>query len=113
MKELIDAKNNDTFCTTMLKLINGKEVSSEKYFISNNGLWHKVVREDDKLFHALIVPIVFSKYVLYQAHDALGHNGTAWTYQCLKWLYYWKGLCKDVDTHMKQYIKCRQQNQCP
>ena len=42
---------------------------------------HKVVREDDKLFHALVVYLTPSKYVLHQAHDTLG---TARTYQCLK-----------------------------
>ena len=32
---------------------------------------------DDKLFHALLVPITLSKYVLHQVYDALGPNGTA------------------------------------
>ena len=54
----------------------------EKDFISNNGILLKFVREDDKLFHAL-VPITSSKYILLQVHDALGHNGTDKNYQCL------------------------------
>ena len=56
IKELIDVQNNDTLCSTKLKLINDKKVPSDKYFIVDNGLLHKVVREDDKLFHALVVP---------------------------------------------------------
>ena len=68
-----------------------------RYFISDNGLVYKVGREDDKLFHVLVVPLTLSKYVLHQVHDALGHNGTGRTYPCLKLLYYWKGLHKDVD----------------
>ena len=47
--------------------------------MSKNRLLHKVVREDN-LFHALVVPNIFSKYVLHQAHDALDHNGTERTY---------------------------------
>ena len=42
------------------------------------------MREDDQLFHMLVLPVVLSKYILLQAHDAVGHNGTARTYQCLK-----------------------------
>ena len=44
MKELIDVQSNDTFCCTLLKLINDNKVSLDKYFISGNGLLHKVVR---------------------------------------------------------------------
>ena len=72
----------------MLKLINNKTVPLDKYFISDNGLLHKVVREADKLFHALVVPVTFSKYILHQVHNASCHSDTARTYQCLKQLYY-------------------------
>ena len=57
-----------------------------------------------------MVAIGLSKYILHQAHDALGHGSTARTCQCLKQLCYWKGLCKDVDIHVQQCIKCTQQN---
>ena len=66
----------------MLKLVNDKEVPLEKCFIIDNGLLHKVVREDDKLFLALVVPITFSKYIMHHVHNGLGHNGTVRTYQC-------------------------------
>ena len=54
----------------MILLINDKKVPLHKYFISDNGLLHKVVREDDKLFYALVVPLAFSKYILHQVYDA-------------------------------------------
>ena len=57
MKELIDGQNNDTFCCTMLILINDRKVPLDKYYICDNGLLYKVVREDDKLFHIQEVPI--------------------------------------------------------
>ena len=40
----------------------------------------KVVRENGKLFHALVLPITLSKYVFHQVYDALGHNGSTRTY---------------------------------
>ena len=69
MKELINAQSDDTFCSTILKLINETMVSSDKYFISESRLLYKVMREDEKWFHALVIPIIFSKYVLHQVHD--------------------------------------------
>ena len=55
----------------------------------------------------------FSKYVLHQVHDTLGHNGIARNCWSLKWLYCWKGLHYDIDIHVKQWTNCRQQNQHP
>ena len=43
-----------------------------KYFVNNGKLLHKVVRQDDKTFHALVVPTLLVKYVLHEAHDAMG-----------------------------------------
>ena len=34
-----------------------------KYFISDNKLLYKVMREDDKMFHALVIPSTLSKYI--------------------------------------------------
>ena len=87
-EQLIDGQNNDTFCT----ILNIMKMSPDKYFMSNNKLFHKVVREDDKLFHALVVPLAVSKDVWHQVHGVLGHNSIARTYQYLKQIYYWKGL---------------------
>ena len=52
----------------------------DKYFINNKGLLHKYVKGDDKLFDVLVAPITLCKYILHQAHNALGHNGTVRTY---------------------------------
>ena len=48
-----------------------------------------------------MVPQVLIKYTLYQMHNALGHNGTAGTYQCLKGMYYWKGQGMNDDVNVK------------
>ena len=50
-------------------------MSLDNYLISDSGFLHKIVREEDKPFHALVVHITCNKYVLHQLHDALGHNG--------------------------------------
>ena len=76
-EELIDGYNNDTFCTTMLKLVNVKKIPSDKYFIDDNKPLYNVVWKDNTLFHVLVVPLTLGNYILHQAHDALGHKGTA------------------------------------
>ena len=95
-KEPIDRQNNNTFCTTILKLINEKKMSPERYFVYDEKALHKILREHNKVFHTPGVPQAPSKYVLHWVHNALGHNGTARTYQYLKWVHYWKGLWKDA-----------------
>ena len=59
-------------------------MSSDRHFLNDEGPLHKVVKEDDKLFHVPVVPKSLSKYILHQVHNVLGHNGTARTYQYLK-----------------------------
>ena len=83
-------------------------MSSDEYFVSKNELLHKVVREEDKISLKLVVPASFGKYVLHQTHEALVHIRTTRAYQCLKGLYCWKGLGKDIDIQVKQCINCRQ-----
>ena len=55
----------------------------------------------DKILHAVVVTHTIDKYVIHQVHDALGHNNNTRTFQCLKELYYWKGVRKDVHAHVK------------
>ena len=57
------------------------------------------------MFSCAVLQQAIIKYILHQVHDALGHNGTANTYHCLKWLHYQKGLYKDVDTYVNQGLK--------
>ena len=47
----------------------------DKYFICDNGFLDKVVGEDDRLFHMLVVPSALSKYILPQVYDALEQTG--------------------------------------
>ena len=79
-EELIDGQNNDTFCSTISKLLSDKRMPPHKYFISDISLLHKVVGEDDKLFYALVVPLTLSKYILHQTYNILGHSGTDCSY---------------------------------
>ena len=68
----------------MLKFVNYKKIPPDKYFIDNNKPFYEVMREDDKLFNALVVHLTLSKFILHQVHDALGQHCTARAHQYLK-----------------------------
>ena len=104
--KLIEMQNDDTFFKILVKLMNEKNLSQpQRYFVSNKELLHKVMKEDNKSFHALLVPWALIKYILHQMHDTLGHIGTFRTYWYVKHLYYCKGFTKDVDNHVIQCLK--------
>ena len=72
----------------------------------------KVVREDGKIVHTIVIPQSLTKYMFQQAHDVLGHDGTARNYQYPSNCIIVRSYIKDVNTHAKQCIKCKQQNMC-
>ena len=52
-EQLIELKKNDAFYETILKLINEKKLSSPSgYFVDDEKLLNKVVREDNPLGHS-------------------------------------------------------------
>ena len=52
----IEFQKYEPFSTAVLKMINEKKLSSpSRYFVDDQKVTHKVVREDEKSFHALIV----------------------------------------------------------
>ena len=63
-EKLTEMQNGDIFRTTLLKMINERTLSSPvRYFVDNEKLLHKVMREVDKTFHALVVPQTLTKHV--------------------------------------------------
>ena len=47
----------------------------DRCFTGDENLLHGIEREDDKIFHMLVILQTPVKYILHQAHDAQGHNG--------------------------------------
>ena len=71
------------------------------------GILYRKTRDHDKVFTALIVLESLQKYVLYEYHTSLGHNGTPRLYQCLNRKYYLKGLRKSVHKLVRNFSKCQ------
>ena len=79
-EKLINMQNDDTSCKTVMKFINENKLSSsERYIVNDKNLLHKLVREYNKSFHALVVLQAPIEYVLHHLYNDLGHNSTATT----------------------------------
>lgn len=112
--KLIELQAKDPNCHKLIGLLqNGKLQPRKPYFIDDNGILCKQVYENDETFEVTVVPKVLTGYILHQAHDTLGHNGTLRLYHFVKRMYYWKGLRTMVDKHVKHCLKCRQLNLRP
>ena len=79
------------------------------YSLDPHGTLYKKVKYNGKEFRVLIVPKNIQKYVLYETHNSLGHNGTTGLYQLVKRLYYWKGLKESVQRFVRHNPNTKQQ----
>ncbi len=114
INKLVELQNTDPDCSQLKTLLtDGKLKPKEPYFLNENGILYKTQECNDNLFEVTMIPCVLTKYILHEAHDLLGHNGTQRLYQYLKRAYFWKGLWVDVDKHCKYCLPCRQENLKP
>ena len=60
-------------------------------------------------FEPVVLPNCLISTALLLKHDHTGHNGFRRTYAALKWLYYWKGMKKDLLMHCKHCQVCAKQ----
>ena len=71
------------------------------YKIDDNILKRFVTNGNDT-YETTVIPRSLTTQVLQMAHDEIGHNGTHRAYVLLKRLYYWKGLKRSVEKHIKR-----------
>ena len=71
-------------------------------------MWQRI---SDNLqdFKPVLLPNSLISMALLLAHDHTVHNGFRRTHAALKWLYYWKGIKKDVLMHCKHCQVCAKQ----
>ena len=86
------------------------QLTDSGYFIDTEDdlLWWRI---SDNLqdFEPVVLPNSLISTALLLTHDHNGHNGFRRTYAALKWLYYWKGIKKDILMHCKHCQVCAKQ----
>ena len=60
------------------------------YYLEKHGIMYRKIRDEPNIFHAIIVPNTLQSYILYECHNALGHNGSTRLYHFIRRHYYWK-----------------------
>ena len=60
------------------------------YYLDEHGITYRKIRDRPNIFHAIMVPIALQPYILYECHNALGHNGSTRMYHFIRRYYYWK-----------------------
>ena len=88
------------------KLQNNR-LDKEYYSLDENELLMRKVIDGGHEFRAIYLPSVLIFQVVQTAHDDLGHNGFPRTYAALKWVFFWKGMKKDIRKHCKTCATCQ------
>ena len=98
LQALLQMQRSDLFCRCIFKcLSNGKAPKHEAdLFLHIKGLLYKHVTDSNQKFLALVILKTWKYTVLMEAHDKLSCQGATCTYCLIKWLYYWKGMNKDI-----------------
>lgn len=82
--------------------------SNKGYFISS-GMLYRYIQDGDSETGQLVIPQAERLTVLQQYHDepSAGHYGVDKTFERISKRYYWKGMRKDIEKHIKTCIKCQ------
>ena len=112
-KDIINIQMKDPFCSKIIKqLENKKAVVGSPYYIEDNIL-KRYVTDNKQRFETIVLNKSCAPMLLKQAHDQMGHNGSARTYMLLRRMYYWKGMKPQTYTYVKQCKVCQQHNITP
>ena len=69
---------------------------------------YRKIRDQSNIFHANMVPYALQPYILYESHNALGHNGSTRLYHFIRMHYYWKALHQHCNKYLCSCPECQQ-----
>ena len=82
------------------------------HYIEDNIL-KRYVTDKKQRFETTVLNKSCAPMLLKQAHDQIGHNGSARTYMLVRRMYYWKGMKPQTYTYVKQCKVCQQHKYYP
>ena len=86
--------------------VNTNTDTSRSYYIDRDGVWRKILEDNEEVFQTTVLPKILIDPVLQLAHNSAGHNGFQWVYLSIRQLYYWNNMKKDILRHCKQCAVC-------
>ena len=80
------------------------------YKVREDNVLVKIVRTNNQMSEAVMVPKKMMKYILHEAHERLGHLGAVKLYLFLRKMYYWPNLKRDCTKQVCTCLECQQKN---
>ena len=78
------------------------------YHLGEHETIYRKIRDRPNIIHAIMVPNTLQSDILYECHNALGHNGSTRLYHFISRHYYWKRLCQHCNTYVCSCSGCQQ-----
>ena len=92
-----------------IQAITKKEITRDRYFRQENGLW---VRKTTKVgaLDQVLVPVTLRAFICRRYHGVpvSGHLGRRRSYDQIRRSYYWPGMYKDITRWIAACLACRQ-----
>ena len=71
------------------------------------SVWLRKIRDWPNIYQAIMVPNALQPYILYESHNALGHNGSTRMYHFIRRHYYWKKLNQHCNKSVYSCPECQ------
>ena len=77
----------------------------DHFYLNNNSILKKIIVNNLEIT-TIVIPIPLIYTPLHEFHNCKGHQGSARTFNLLKKKFCWKGMRRDVKSHINSSITC-------
>ena len=74
----------DARCQAKVKQVKTNTDTSRSYYIDAEGILGKLLEDNEKVFHTIVLPKILTDPVLQLAHNFAGHNRFQWVYLSIR-----------------------------
>ena len=77
------------------------------YYLDEHGVAYRKIKNGPNIFQTVMVPLALQPYILYESHNALGHNDFTRVYNFVK-RHYWRKLHQHCNKYVRSCPECQQ-----
>ena len=101
---LRNLQKQDKFCKNRVCELHAN--INDKFYLNNDSiLKHKIIVNNLEV-NATVVPSTLTYTLMHKFHNCRGHQGCTKTFNSLKRKFWWKGMRRDVKSHINSCITC-------
>ena len=90
LQKLKQLQQQDENITKLIAKCKSSKKNETSYHLDKHI--YRKIRDRPNIFHAIMVPKNLQPRILYECHNALGHNGSTGLYHPIRRNYYWENL---------------------